>query len=101
MTGLELQRPAGTGDGAAVARFAVSAGRRYAAASHLTSILLTDASTGNPVSVDYRKGTSSLAGPDGNLSEVRVRIPAGTRLPARVKAYVIADAFPLESRELR
>ena len=42
-----------------------------------------------------------MAGPDGNLSEVSVRIPAGTRVPARVKAYVIADAFPLESRELR
>ena len=101
VTSLELNRPAGAGDGSAVARFAVAAGRRYAASGHLTSILLTDAVTGTPVSVDYRKATTSVAGPDGNLSEVRVRIPAGTRVPPRVKAYVIADAFPLESRELR
>jgi outer membrane protein assembly factor BamB len=101
VTGLELRRPAGGIDGAAIARFSVDPGQRYAAREHLTSVLLTDAASGAPVSVDYRKGTSALAGPDGALSEVRVSIPAGTRVPERVRAYVIADAFPLESRELR
>ena len=29
-----------------------------------------------------------------------VRIPAGTQMPARVRAYVIGDVFPLAVREL-
>jgi hypothetical protein len=83
------------------ARFAVAGRGPYAARRHLTSILLTDAATGAPVGVDYRKETTSIAAPDGDLAEVRLRIPAGTRVPARARAYVIADAFPLASRELR
>ena len=36
----------------------------------------------------------------GNLIGARLTLPAGTQLPARLRAYVIADAFPLESRSL-
>ena len=84
------------------ARFALAPGRRFRAAAHLTTVLLTDARTGAPVSVDYRKETH-LGGRRRTATwrEARVRIPAGTRVPARVRAYVIADAFPLASRELR
>ncbi len=31
---------------------------------------------------------------------MRLAIPAGTELPERVRAYVIADVFPLGSRVL-
>jgi len=31
---------------------------------------------------------------------VTLTIPAGTALPARVRAYVVADVFPLASRVL-
>ena len=36
----------------------------------------------------------------GNFRQVRLRIPAGTPLPARIRALVIADVFPLASPEL-
>ena len=101
VTGVDLARPTATADGLARARFALSPGRRFRAAAHLTTVLLTDARTGLPVSVDYRKESTSVAAPNGDLAETRVRIPAGTRVPARVRAHVIADAFPLASRELR
>jgi hypothetical protein len=32
---------------------------------------------------------------------VHLRLPAGTALPRRVRAYVIVDAFPLGARVLR
>ena len=84
-----------------VARFALSPGRRFRAAAHLTTVLLTDARTGLPVSVDYRKESDLGRRPERRPGEARVRIPAGTRVPPRVRAHVIADAFPLASRELR
>jgi hypothetical protein len=100
VTSVEL-RPTASSDGLARARFELFGGRAFPAKRHLTTVLLTDARTGTPVSVDYRKESNSIAGPGGDLAETRVRIPAGTRVPARIRAYVIADAFPLASRGLR
>ena len=34
------------------------------------------------------------------MRPVWVALPAGAELPARIKAYVIADVFPLGSRQL-
>jgi len=35
----------------------------------------------------------------GNLVGAHLRIPAGTSMPARVRAYVITDVFPLGRRD--
>jgi hypothetical protein len=51
------------------------------------------------VSLDYRKAIS-LKLRRGAISQVRLKIPAGTALPARIKAFVITDVFPLAEREL-
>ena len=70
-------------------------GARFPAGRHSLALLLTDADTGAPVSLDYRKALSTRADRRGNLTEVRLRLPAGTALPPSVRAYVIADVFPL------
>ena len=59
-------------------------GARYRAGKHLASILLVDAETGQPVSLDYRTLTTPVTDAKGNISEVHLRIPAGTTLPAHL-----------------
>lgn len=95
-----LERPTATAGGEAVATLTGAAAAGYLASEHLASILLVDAATGEPVSLDYRTLTSNVAGPGGEIAEASLRLPAGTRLQARLRAYVIADVFPLGSRGL-
>ena len=73
--------------------------RALPASRHSLAILLTDADSGAPVSLDYRKALSTRADDRGNLTEVRLRLPAGAALPQHVRAYVIADVFPLLVRD--
>jgi len=87
-------------DGSVVADLRLAPRARYPAARHLASILLTDAATGSPVALDYRGLTTTTVDGAGNLSSVTIRIPAGTGLPERLRAYVIADVFPLAARDL-
>ena len=75
-------------------------GARYRAAKHLGSILLVDAATGTPVSLDYRALTTPVTDDQGNLREIHLTIPAGTSLPPRLRIFVIADVFPLAIREI-
>ena len=92
LASLRLDRAAGT----AVARLA---GAPLRADRHAAAILITDAVSGAVVSLDYRKAIS-LGIRRGAIREVRLRIPPGTTLPGRIKAYVITDVFPLAEREL-
>jgi outer membrane protein assembly factor BamB len=98
LSSLELRRPAGGAPGVAVARLALSPGARYPGRVHVGSILLTDARTGAPVPLDYRSETSSRRSRRGDLRAIRLTIPAGVELPRRVRAYAIADVFPLGAR---
>jgi hypothetical protein len=93
--GVRLQSLERRGD-AVVAKLA---GAPLRADRHAAAILLTDADSGAVVSLDYRKAIS-LRLRRGAISQVRLRIPAGTVLPARIKAFVITDVFPLAEREL-
>ena len=52
------------------------------AGRHSLALLLTDADTGAPVSLDYRKALSTRTDRRGNLTGVALRLPAGTALPA-------------------
>jgi outer membrane protein assembly factor BamB len=65
----------------------------------LVSVLLTDPA-GRPLTLDYPRLTTWET-QEGSVRRVRVRLPAGTELPARVRAYVLSDVFPLGVRELR
>jgi outer membrane protein assembly factor BamB len=95
-----LERPTATADGQVVATLRLAEGARYPAGSHLASILLVDPATGAPVSLDYRALTTNLADEAGQIAEVRLRLPAAATLPDSLRAYVIADVFPLGSRGL-
>ena len=77
-----LSAPTPVADGEAVARLKLDPGARYRASKHVASILLVDADTGQPVSLDYRNLTTPVTDAKGNITEVHVRIPAGTTLPA-------------------
>jgi hypothetical protein len=88
-----LVRPTATAPGIAVA--SLTGTPRPAAAHHVTAILLTDARSGTPVAVNYQTNTSPLTDSAGRITGVRLSIPAATPLPARIRAYVIVDGFPL------
>jgi outer membrane protein assembly factor BamB len=97
---LTLRAATGVADGEAVARLELDRGARYRAAKHLGSILLVDAATGAPVSLDYRALTTQVPDDRGNLREIHLTIPAGTSLPERIRTYLIADVFPLAVEEI-
>ena len=97
---LTVRPPTAATDGEAVARLELDRGTRYRAAKHLGSILLVDAATDAPVSLDYRTLTRPVTDGRGNMREIHLTIPAGTALPQQIRAYVIADVFPLAVRKL-
>ena len=70
-------------------------GRRCPRARHVVAILLTDADTGAPVDLDLASLTTVAADPDGRVTGVSLRLPAGTKLPGRVAAQVLVDLAPV------
>jgi hypothetical protein len=100
VSGLELQRPTASNEGSAKATLKVARGAKYPARSHAAHILLTDAQTGEVVPITYRKNTTITKDKRGNIASVRLSIPAGTAVPASVRAYVVTDVYPLLVRVL-
>jgi outer membrane protein assembly factor BamB len=97
---VSIERPAAAAPGRVVARLALTRGARFPAARHAGGLLLTDASTGDVVALDYQKALSERLDRRGNIREIRLRIPSATALPKRVRVHVIADVFPLGARVL-
>ena len=56
-------------------------------------VLLVDAQTGLPVSLDYGLVTTRTAGSSGTLAGVSVDL-TGKTLPAMVRAYLMIDTYP-------
>jgi hypothetical protein len=69
--------------------------RLPSAQRHVAAILLTDERTQAPVTLDYRADTVLRTNAGGGIDAIGLTIPHGTRLPRRLGAYVIVDAFPL------
>lgn len=92
VAGPELRRPTAAAPGAVTARLA---GTALPAARHVVAILLTDADTGAPVDLDLASLTTVAADPDGRVTGVSLRLPAGTKLPGRVAAQVLVDLAPV------
>jgi hypothetical protein len=53
-----------------------------------------------PVVLDYKGETTVASDAAGGVSQVTLRLAAGTALPEAVTAYVIADVFPLSRQAL-
>jgi hypothetical protein len=94
--GLRVTRPMAGSAGVVDARLA---GSPLRAGRHVAAVLLTDAHTGAPVGLDYHSLTRLFVS-GRRISAVHLTLPAGTRLPRRVRAYVMIDAFPLAARVL-
>jgi hypothetical protein len=97
---VKLTRPTAGTDGAVRVRFRLARGARFGARRHTADVLLVDRSTGEPLGLDYNSLTA-IRRRGGKIGGIDLRLPAGSELPGRVRAYVIADVFPLGTRGLR
>ena len=70
----------------------------YPAKDHIVSILLVDPATNEPLAIDHPRATKTETDAAGNVTRVRVTLPSGA--PQRLRAYVMADVFPLAARDL-
>jgi hypothetical protein len=86
----DLTPPTATAPGSAVVTLA-----KPLPAGHSASILLTDAGSEQPVALDYASNTKTSG------RQVTLTIPAGTTLPATVRARAIVDVFPLQLKDFK
>ena len=100
LSSLELNRPSAGSAGSVVATLGLSRHARYPASRHVGSILLTGPG-GEIVPLDYHRETAVGTDARGNLTTIRLSLPAGTSLPGAVRAYAILDVFPLAARNLQ
>ena len=98
VTSLSLQQPTAATPGSVTASLGLARGARYPAADHRVGVLLVDQS-GQPLGIDYTDQTTTTD-PHGDVTSVRLVIPAGTMMPSHLSAYVMADVYPLASRQL-
>jgi hypothetical protein len=84
--------------GSVTVKLALAPGVHYPAADHRIGLLLVDRS-GQPLGLDYTAQTTSTDSA-ASVSTVTLHIPAGTSMPAHLRLYVIADVFPVATREL-
>lgn len=65
-------------------------GSRILGRDHVTSLLLVDAETGKPVTLDYGVDTTRTSDAAGNVTTLAIA-RKGKTLPAKVRAHVIVD----------
>jgi outer membrane protein assembly factor BamB len=65
-------------------------GSSLRASEHVLGLLLVDATTGTPVTLDYGLSTTHVDNADGTLLSVRVPFGA-TAVPANIRAYLMID----------
>jgi outer membrane protein assembly factor BamB len=98
VSSLSLVKPTPASAGSATVTLALARGASYPAGDHRVGLLLVDGS-GQPLGIDY---TAQKTTPDGhgNIAKVTLTIPAGTPMPSHLRAYVMADVFPLAVKRL-
>ncbi len=67
---------------------------------HRPGLLLLDAEHAEAVPLNYHSLLSQTSDASGNLASVTLALPAGAKLPARLKAIVLLDVFPLQTIDL-
>jgi hypothetical protein len=95
---VQLQSPTPVTAGSVTATLALTRRARYSSRDHRVGILLVDDS-GQPLGIDYT-AQSTATDRGGNVKAVTLTIPAGTQMPPHLRAYVMADVFPLAARQL-
>lgn len=95
-TGVQ-QMPSGVGDvtftmaGSEIA--ATVAGTGLSMDDHSFGLLLVDAATGSPLSLDYGLSTTREAGADGKLAKVSLDVEDAS-IPSELRAYLMVDTYP-------
>lgn len=74
-------------------------GSQVRAADHIVSLLLVDAATGRPVTLDYGIDTKRELDAQGNVTSVTVPL-AGRQVPASMRAHVIVDTRLVATKSL-
>ena len=74
---------------------------QYLAEEHLTSVLIIDDAKSQPVWLNYRLQTKEEVDDAGALRKIELTIPAGTPIPAKPRAIVMTDVFPLHQETLK
>ncbi len=75
---------------------ATLAGSQLALADHAVSVLLVDAATGSPVTLDYGLATQRTADASGRLATVSIPI-TGKPVPPSARVYLMVDTTPAAS----
>lgn len=94
------QAPTFDTDGQVQATLRLDPGTSYLATEHKGSILLVNPTRSEAVYLDYQPNLANSADDAGNLQTITLTIPAGTRLPRNLAAYVLLDVFPIHLEEL-
>ncbi|MGF1506597.1 MAG: PQQ-binding-like beta-propeller repeat protein [Anaerolineae bacterium] len=93
VTDLSFTPPTGSEDGYAEVVFASE--RPFSASDRRPALLLIDAAETQAVYIDYHNNLTTLTNPDGDITGVRLTIPAGTQLPSDLEIIVILDVYPV------
>ncbi|MEZ5073777.1 MAG: PQQ-binding-like beta-propeller repeat protein [Solirubrobacterales bacterium] len=96
---VQMEPPGPATDGSVRVRLDLRPGTHFAASRHSADVMLVDAADSRPLPLDYN-GLTKLRRSNGSITGIDLRLPAGTELPDRLEAWVIANVFPLGVRHL-
>jgi hypothetical protein len=78
---------------------ATVSGSAYSTTDHQLNIVAVDADTLTPLTINFAQNTQVSTDASGNATGVTLTLPAGTTMPAHLRAYVVADVFPLMKKD--
>lgn len=97
---VQFSAPTRSKSGEVLATFKRSPGVSCPLDKHYPAILLVDQAKTEAVQLDYLANISSTADDDGNLTTVKLSIPAGITLPEKTSVIILLDVFPLHRETL-
>jgi outer membrane protein assembly factor BamB len=98
LASLTLRGPSSVAPGSLAATLRLARHQRYPASRHRIGLLLVD-QAGQPLGIDYTAQSTNVDRA-GNIRSVTLTIPPGTSMGTHLRAYVIADVFPIAVRQL-
>jgi hypothetical protein len=80
---------------------ATLSGSTLRADEHSLAILLIDAASGAPISLDYGLSSARTSNADGTIASVTLALPSDKPLPPSLRAYLMVDTAPAAVASLR